>query len=90
MRIGKVVSIVLYGLAALFTLGGIGLVTSPPSPSPTGVAIVGFSFDALFIILGIIAARKEPNKNENLTLIAGKGLFSPWYYNRGKPYILRH
>ena len=80
MRIGKVLSIILYVLAALFILGGIGLMASPPSPASTMGAIVGFGFGALFIILGIIASRKEPASSEKLTLIAGKGLFSPWYY----------
>ncbi|BDB97466.1 hypothetical protein [Saccharolobus caldissimus] len=78
--IGKVISIVLYVLAAIFILGGIGLITSPSSPATVGGAIVGFGFGALFIILGMISARKEPKTKENLTLIAGKGLFSTWYY----------
>ena len=81
MRLGKIISIVLFALGAFFLLGAIGMLVQPSTPATTGATIVAFSFAALFIILGIIAGRKEPARaGKDLTLIAGKGLFSSWYY----------
>jgi len=68
---------VLFVSVALFILEAYS-----PSPDSIKAAIVGFGFGAPIYILGVVALRKDLAISKELTLLAVKGLFSPYYVGK--------